>query len=241
MSRDNGNYFKETDRGITQLTRQEYNNLPQAAKDVLNNTTIENPLVWMINPKDIDDVNYAKNYQTMLNNARLAIFGKIPGSVIITAWGRDLDYKDFRGSNGKFVAANFARAVSNYLIIKSLLREPEYAVVPVTGTPVAIPELMAQGIVEIKPETDKAALEPLKPATEVPETIVNEIKEDLKPVIPHDNEIFNNEKSKLQIINDANYKKIDWDLHENRDNHIAAVSWILIQANISGCRSRALN
>ncbi len=72
--------------GVRELSVEEYNDLPQSAKDALNNKTVNNPLVWMVNIKGLEDVDYANKYQALLNNVRKAEFGTVQGSVIITAF-----------------------------------------------------------------------------------------------------------------------------------------------------------
>ena len=87
-----GKYYRVTDK----------NAFAQINSDI--RTMEENKL------KDEKHMKYEENYQKVLNNARMALFGKIPGSAIITSADPNIPPEKFLDTKGQYIPAKFALA-----------------------------------------------------------------------------------------------------------------------------------
>jgi len=97
---DNGDYFKATFQDWKTINPNDSNSLPQAVKGDLNRK-IEHPLVWFVNKEAFEDKNFNNHYQTLLNNARLALFGHISKSVVVTLSDPNIPGKEISDVSGQ--------------------------------------------------------------------------------------------------------------------------------------------
>jgi tol-pal system protein YbgF len=105
---DNGDYFKATPQGWNGIGPNDLSGLQQGVSDDLN-TRIEHPLVWLISSKAfLKGTDFNKDYQALLNNARLPLFGRISGSVIVTLADPRIPGDEFLDHNGKIIPARLA-------------------------------------------------------------------------------------------------------------------------------------
>jgi hypothetical protein len=105
--RDDGEYFKATVQSWTRIDPEHLDTVPQVVKDDLN-TKISHPLVWLINKESLRDKDYDAQYNRLLNQTRLALFGTIPGTVIVTAYDRIIPPAKMTDADGKLVPSLFA-------------------------------------------------------------------------------------------------------------------------------------
>ena len=84
----------------------------------------------MVNKDHLTDIDFNEKYQTLLNNARLPLFGKIPGTVIATLSDPNIPKDKILGPDGKIVPAKLALynlqdelAAVNYVLNKELPQE----------------------------------------------------------------------------------------------------------------------
>jgi hypothetical protein len=104
---DHGEYFKATVENWTRIDTRHLDSVPQAFRDMLN-TDIDYPMVWLINKESLRDNDYAKHYRALLDNALVAQFGRLPKSVILTAYDQTIPAERFSDADGKFVPSRFA-------------------------------------------------------------------------------------------------------------------------------------
>jgi len=104
---DNGDYFKATATSWTRLGLSDLTNLQQDIKDDLN-TTVDHPLVWLVNREHIEDKDFTKNYEALLNNTRIAQFGHIPSTVIMVLLDRSIPTSAMLGDDGKIIPSRMA-------------------------------------------------------------------------------------------------------------------------------------
>jgi hypothetical protein len=109
-----GEYFKATTipKHWERLSPNDVVEVPQNIKDDLNSIPT-NPLVRLVNPDSAKAPGYSDHYQELLNNVRLALFGSISGSVIITLYNTSTPTIVFE-TNGTLDDAKFAYANMNY-------------------------------------------------------------------------------------------------------------------------------
>lgn len=105
--RDNGDYFKATAMGWSPLGLNDLNNLQQDIKDDLN-STIDHPLVWLVNREHLEDKDFNKNYEALLYNVRIALFSHIKGTVIMTLSDRSIPPSALLGNDGKVNSSKMA-------------------------------------------------------------------------------------------------------------------------------------
>jgi FKBP-type peptidyl-prolyl cis-trans isomerase FklB len=104
---DNGDYFKATAGAWIALSPNGVKDLPQGIKDSLD-INIEHPLVWLIaNTAFHKGADYKKLYQSVMSNAGLALFGKVPG-VIVTLSGPDIPKKNIVDASDHIIPSRFA-------------------------------------------------------------------------------------------------------------------------------------
>lgn len=112
-----GGYFKATPTSWQRLSVEEASKLPEDIKEDLNSLP-KNPLVWLVNVDSLRDPAYGTQYQSLLNDARQALFGTLPGSVIFTLYPPDTPPDELK-TNGNFDPAKLAYASLNYSVLSS--------------------------------------------------------------------------------------------------------------------------
>jgi hypothetical protein len=125
---DHGEYFKATVQGWTRIDPQHLDSVPQALRDLLN-TNIDHPMVWLIDRNALKDIDYDKHYNLMLDNAALALFGRVAGSVILTASDPTIPSDKVADANSNTIPSrlafyNLMGAAPNLDVVEPPLKSP---------------------------------------------------------------------------------------------------------------------
>ncbi len=80
-----GAYFKATATNWRPLSAEEASKLPKDIREALTSLP-KNPLVWLVDVDSLRDPAFDTQYQSLLNNALRALFGTLPGPVIVTLY-----------------------------------------------------------------------------------------------------------------------------------------------------------
>ena len=117
-----GEYFKATTipKHWERLSLNDVVEIPQDIKDVLNGIP-SNPLVWLVNPDSLSASSYNGHYQDLLDNVRLALFGRTSGGIITTLYDRSIPSVVFE-TNGIPDPAKLAYANMNYSALSDVLK-----------------------------------------------------------------------------------------------------------------------
>jgi tol-pal system protein YbgF len=99
---DNGDYFKATVQGWSRLDPDSVKSLSEEIKDDLN-SNVEHPLVWVVGREHIEDKDYEKNHQTLMDNARIPLFGHLPATVIVTLYDPEIPQSAISDKTGHLV------------------------------------------------------------------------------------------------------------------------------------------
>ncbi len=104
---NDGKYFRATVQGWGLLSLNKIISLSNGVKDDLEDE-VEHPLVWLINKESPKDKDYDKHYQALLNNARMALFGRLSGSAIVTLSDPRIPEHEMLDENGSLDPAKLA-------------------------------------------------------------------------------------------------------------------------------------
>lgn len=124
-----GDYFKATATNWRRLSAKEVSKIPKDIKKDLRMIPV-NSLVWLVNVDSLRDPSFDTEYPSLLNNARRALFGALPGSVIVTYYPSHTPPGELK-TNGNLDPSKLAYASLNYSILSGAQR-PSFVNFPAT-------------------------------------------------------------------------------------------------------------
>ncbi|HLG95866.1 MAG TPA: DUF2846 domain-containing protein [Bryobacteraceae bacterium] len=124
-----GDYFKATATDWRRLSAEEVRKLPKDIKKDLRMIPVTS-LVWLVDVDSLRDPAFDTQYPSLLNNARRALFGTLPGSVIITYYPSHTPPDEVK-TNGNLDPSKLAYASLNYSL-RSSAQRPSFTTFPAT-------------------------------------------------------------------------------------------------------------